>query len=91
MSAHDSRRGYHQLQREGFRRQASARRARKSRNIAHLASGSGSGRSLWPEAGESYNYDGNRPMSDLFVNILNAFDVEKESFGEESTGAITDL
>jgi hypothetical protein len=41
--------------------------------------------------GESYNYDGSRPMSDLFISILNAFDVEATSFGEESTGAISDL
>jgi hypothetical protein len=41
--------------------------------------------------GESYNYDGNRPMSDLFISVLNAFDVEATSFGEESTGPITDL
>ena len=41
--------------------------------------------------GEPYNYDGNRPMNDLFLNVLNAFDVEATSFGEESTGPISDL
>jgi hypothetical protein len=43
------------------------------------------------QSGRHVAFEGDRPVSDLFVTLLNALDLPDKSFGDDSTGPITEL
>lgn len=57
-------------------------------NMPILVAGTGGGKLA---SGRHLVFEGDRPVSDLFVSLLNALDLPDTSFGDDSTGPITEL